>query len=587
MRHRDNRRLHTTLAARSLRMPTSQLACCLSVLAMICSFVACGGCPFASDRQVTSGRYTAGKGELRVEKELYLAGELLDSHAHAKVSLVYYDENGSPSDLILESDPTFSLQRSADDAITLQSHDTSPNWLSPLAEHDGTTHVYVDANLVDQDEFDAIAQCLKKNLSDIEEDFNKPEKHGGKKTAEYDFKLASVRYHDARFHKQPYYWKKNRKVMIFIDTPGNAWLEMENALTGKILTRTPSNSRTRIGIVLPGADTILTSDPANLMNHPGFVEAEKLKKALEEHPSDWPKLFEQCFDFEGKTVGDRFELKLADSWETCLHKIALARMDSDGGIQRYAAALADERTRFDATSVLRDAGPLAHGAGDALLKSVEDGNPRAAKALLNLDVDRQAIVDAMIVWLKDCKVYDTDLDRLLPELYPESKATVPYLLKLIPSVPYHSHHEHKKCFEAVCKLDPDSPLVLQSLLDHLASPEAPNRRWAAEFAGKYGLPREKIVPELTAHLSDADDKTCVAVARSLYELGKPADEVLPTLLENLDSSSTARAAAIHTLKDMGPDAESAVPELQQLSKDSDSQFLRREAAAALKAIAGE
>jgi hypothetical protein len=574
---------HTT--RRNRRLATVRVCC--SVFLVLFVPVVFGGCPFASDRQMTAGRFAAGKGELRVEKELYLAGEILDSDAHAKVSLVYEDENGSPIELTLESEPTIALQRSAAGAVTLQPHDATPNWLSPLAENDGATHVYVDTEKVDESQFDAIAKCLQKNLADIEADCNKQEKHGGKRTAKTDLKLASVRHYDARLHQQTDDWEKNRKVMIFIGKPGNVWLEMDVGLKGRTVTRLPTKHRIRIGIVLPGAKTILTSDPADLMNHPEMSRAEKLKAALEEHPSDLSELFDECFDFANKAIGDRFEIKMVPSWEECLHRIALARMDSDGGIPRFAAALSDEKTSFEATRVLCDAGPLARGAGDALLKSVEDGNPRAADALLGLDVDHQAIVDAIIVWLKDCEVYDTDLGPILDELYPESKAAVPYLVKLIPNVPYHACHEHQKCFETTCKLDPDSLLVQQALLDHLASPEAANRRWAAQCAGTYELPREKTVPVLTERLTDVDHRTRVAAAKSLYELGEPADDVLPTLLQELDSSGAPRTDAIHALREMGHDAEAAAPQLQRLTKDPDSPFVRREAASALKAIVGE
>jgi hypothetical protein len=269
-----------------------------------------------------------------------------------------------------------------------------------------------------------------------------------------------------------------------------------------------------------------------------------------------------------------------------LNQIAMARIKSDGGVERFAAALGDKKTCVNATKTLGAAGPLARDATDALLASVKGGNDFAVTALLSIGADRAAIVDAVNVMLQDQHEIKYQTGQDIVELYPESKALIPRLVEMGQGASSISARQMKVWARTLNELDPQWPDVERALFEQLESSQTGDRVWAARFLSQIELPPEKVLPLLRELLTDPEPSVRVAAADSLYELGEPADELLPTLLAALQPPSAATSRAMLVLQKMGPAAQEAVPQLEHLAQHGKGDVIRKRAAETLKAIRG-
>jgi hypothetical protein len=93
------------------------------------------------------------------------------------------------------------------------------------------------------------------------------------------------------------------------------------------------------------------------------------------------------------------------------------------------------------------------------------------------------------------------------------------------------------------------------------------------------------LPELIAVLQDDDDAARLTAAWALKDMGPQAEPAVPALIENLHFyHSDVREAVAYALGEIGPGAKPAVPELIDVLQNDDVLTVRRAAAYALGQI---
>jgi HEAT repeat protein len=122
------------------------------------------------------------------------------------------------------------------------------------------------------------------------------------------------------------------------------------------------------------------------------------------------------------------------------------------------------------------------------------------------------------------------------------------------------------------------PLAVPALLEALGAQEPAIREKAARILGCLGEAAPEAVGGLTAALDDGDVNVRLAAAKGLWNVTKVADAVVPVLIELLEETGSAIAAAseprrrflqtiIEALGRIGTPAKAAVPALLKMVKD--------------------
>jgi HEAT repeat protein len=138
------------------------------------------------------------------------------------------------------------------------------------------------------------------------------------------------------------------------------------------------------------------------------------------------------------------------------------------------------------------------------------------------------------------------------------------------------------------------PLAIACLLETLGADEPHIREKAVRILGSLGEAAAGAVPELTALLHDSNREVRLAAAKSLWNITKNADRVVPALVALLQEKRTFAGAAPETrrrfwqtvmeaLQRIGPAAKGGVPALTEKARD-ENRLVSESARTALKEI---
>jgi HEAT repeat protein len=249
---------------------------------------------------------------------------------------------------------------------------------------------------------------------------------------------------------------------------------------------------------------------------------------------------------------------------------AIGKVSTPGDAEPIAAlraALSDKEPTVQ-TEALIALGPLAKGTETAtqLLPDVTTAAKSPSPAV------HRAVADVLSEWRLPASI--ALLTELLkdPDQATRKKATaaleglgkagVPALIGALSSTDPAVRSEalrviDKAGAEAVAQ-------ALPGLTELLKSPEAGERREAAEYAGKFGLPAAPIAPALAKLVADPDKKVAETAIVALGKIGKAG---VPGLIQALKSKDEdLKEAAIHSLRNIGADAAEAAPALTEVLK---------------------
>jgi HEAT repeat protein len=282
----------------------------------------------------------------------------------------------------------------------------------------------------------------------------------------------------------------------------------------------------------------------------------------------------------------------------------------------------DVRIRSPAAYSLGRIGPAAKAAVAALTETLRDpdGHVRinAADALRRID-NSSAGVAALIDVCKDA----SDSNRsnrctaamVLGDFGPAAKEAVPALLELLKDsdryLPCYAAFslwqiaKHDRAIpvliekgrgsegpdsEFLGQIGPEAKAAVPALTKAAADKDAFRAFRAIEALGKIGAEAKSAIPVIRPFLK-TDDVRKVGAALALWRLERSRDAV-PALIESLQShkyldggsgDSFVRWRAAEALRDIGPEAQAAIPALRAALYDEDT-FVRHVAAAALKRI---
>lgn len=108
-----------------------------------------------------------------------------------------------------------------------------------------------------------------------------------------------------------------------------------------------------------------------------------------------------------------------------------------------------------------------------------------------------------------------------------------------------------------------SPRLIESFVADLESENPDHRTIAARELGERGKVNEAILAGLRDMLDDPFPLAEISAAHALYKLTGRADDVVPVLLEHLDTDDLdTSVSALIVLGEIGPEAQSAIPTLK-------------------------
>jgi HEAT repeat protein len=227
------------------------------------------------------------------------------------------------------------------------------------------------------------------------------------------------------------------------------------------------------------------------------------------------------------------------------------------------------RTRWLAVDALCHFGPRASSTGPALLKLLKDKDAdqrgAAAVALAYVFPAGEAIVPA----LTDALAGGTEpgkerAAKALERLGPGARAEAARLLVGRLRDPEHSPSLNAGL--ALAKLGKEGLVPLRAALKHRSEGV---RSRAAFCLGQMRAEAREAVPDLAGRLKDGNLEVRVEAALALRRVGDGKVDVLPTVLEGLRGRGYIRLATAHGLRELGPEAEKAIPTLRALLADKD------------------
>jgi HEAT repeat protein len=159
----------------------------------------------------------------------------------------------------------------------------------------------------------------------------------------------------------------------------------------------------------------------------------------------------------------------------------------------------------------------------------------------------------------------------------EASEATPALIKAL-----DDQNEDVRRFAAIAlgMIDPEVPEAVPALMKTFLDKDRKVRESAAIALGKFGPKASASVPTLMKSLNDEDQGIRQAVARALAKIGADA---VPALIQRINdqSESIQSFRAVNILAEIGDKAKPAIPALQQLLKNKDTQLKK----AAMRAIA--
>ncbi len=245
----------------------------------------------------------------------------------------------------------------------------------------------------------------------------------------------------------------------------------------------------------------------------------------------------------------------------------------------------DPHVAKGAAAALGDIGPPAKEAVGPLIAALEKDDPETRitfmYALMGIGPDAKAAVPLLSGLLNHDDFHARYWAcQALGGIGPPAAPAVPTLIKLTADAPA-SVRRH-----AAAALGNIGPAIggegLEALIKALRDPIDPVRQNAVEALGKLGDFAKPAVPEILAAIDGGKMGALTNSARTLWQLTRDPNVVVPVLVEDLNRFGTSPEAAA-MLGELGEAAGPAVPELARSLESSDP-VLRLAAAKALGQI---
>jgi HEAT repeat protein len=242
-------------------------------------------------------------------------------------------------------------------------------------------------------------------------------------------------------------------------------------------------------------------------------------------------------------------------------------------VDRFLAAIKEIRAPsdpdeyIDATNEIKSAG-LANAAAPRVLPLLDDENPEvrgeSAHALAQIGADGSLIIPKLME-----KRFDPDPDvrqsvlLALGEARPTSDALIDALME---ETRENDPHIRLIAASALGRMGPRAkrarPIALPILIQALDNPRTKNS--AAYVLGDIGPEAQEAIPKLR-RMAIEDSEFCrINAARALWKIGD-TDFVITTLIDLLKfSEAYGRCQAAKLLGEIGPPAELAIPDLEEI-----------------------
>jgi HEAT repeat protein len=261
-----------------------------------------------------------------------------------------------------------------------------------------------------------------------------------------------------------------------------------------------------------------------------------------------------------------------------------------GAIPRLIAGLTDanDTTQWRSAETLGNIGPEARSAVPALIGQLETGKYfvrwRAATALGKIG-DPAAIPALVVALTTDDSEVAQRAGHALRDLGPAVVAAVPALVRILSVLDGPGHSTAAGVLES---LGPPASAAIPALLAALSGGKSEWGRLACAQALAAIDPEMKTVSSaLLKALADPSVDVRLGVAKVLRKSNHKPGAVVPVLaaIAQGKESSWVRAEAIDLLRELGPEARSAIPTLQLAAGDPE-ESVREAAKKALQAIQG-
>jgi HEAT repeat protein len=251
----------------------------------------------------------------------------------------------------------------------------------------------------------------------------------------------------------------------------------------------------------------------------------------------------------------------------------------------------DVYERQDAEWGLRELGPKARGALPALLEILKgkaldrkqlDRKHRACWVLASIGPDAKRALPGLVKILEGPQ-YPEQISRdesnlhgsaanALAEIGPSAKAALPALAKIMDD---KGSHARASAAEAVYRITGDLDRVTPVLVDILLTPGGSGRSRAAYFFGQLKARARKAIPALREIVRDPREASYLvpAAAWSLWKIEQNKDAVL-ALLRVLRSEEGGAWDAAEHLAEIGAPARDAIPALIEKLRKSATELKR-------------
>jgi HEAT repeat protein len=275
----------------------------------------------------------------------------------------------------------------------------------------------------------------------------------------------------------------------------------------------------------------------------------------------------------------------------------------------------DADTLRAATDALARIGLEARQSAPAIRELLQTPSPRtrvfAALALWRIDHQDQAALRLLTDALKDSDAQDRGTAAMaFPSLGPDGSNVVPELIKALKD---RDPGVREWVADAIGKIGPAAKEAVPALIQSLGDESGDTRRWAAIALGMIGRESKFARLALNGLLKDEVGSVRVQSALALWRIDRAANAV-PAIIDVLKdedpggrvgaaeasvprkkrieaadaalwSRSQDRMEAAAALVAIGRDAESAIPALEELSRDDGQRVdVRRQAAAAVRSL---
>ncbi|MFM2432718.1 MAG: hypothetical protein RLZZ511_3932 [Cyanobacteriota bacterium] len=274
------------------------------------------------------------------------------------------------------------------------------------------------------------------------------------------------------------------------------------------------------------------------------------------------------------------DVKVRTQGETFLGTVLTPAVE--GLIAPLTNPQATQAQRLAAMEQLRELGPEAEMAVNALIQTLDDPSPAvrlaALQALQAIGVKPQAVPELRALLKDSNESVQLSALGLLIKLGPEAQPAVPELILALNDPSPKVQLQTMKALQAIGL---PAQAAVPKLIKLLRDPQSAVKLAAVNSLGRLGGTAQAAVPELARLLTESDHQLRVAAINALGTIGPEAKLAVPELARQLaDPQPELRAFAAQALGNIGSAAGSAVPELTRALRDP-QKGVRQNAAGAL------